>query len=307
MDNEAEYGKVSSPISQKNDKYAEYYELNPEDGEEAGTSTSDKEAVVAKPADDKPALNKEQGDSKDSSTEEKPAHTPGWQKRINKQTAKIRQLEEQLAAIQEGKAKQKEMPRYTRDNFVSEDEYESWKDKAIEEKVNRKFADQQEAQLLQLKAQHEEQDFNSNWQERVAHNFDGDAEGYKEFAGLVQQRKGELSNWHQDIHDYMEGTDYGPRMMQVMFMRPDIVDSINHAKPVVRTKLLMSLESEIQNVMNGLASKPTVQTTAPTKVSRAPGPIGTVGTSSQVMSEDEADSVAYDRYVKNKFGARKAR
>lgn len=301
MDNEVETtGNVETP-DPKNQRYAEYYDMNPDDAGEAGTSTESKESPVAKPADDKKVLPKEQDYSEESSTEEKPAHVPGWQKRINKQTAKIKMLEEQLAAIQEKKATQKEMPKYTRENFVSEQEYEDWKDKVTDERVNRKFTEQQEQQLIQLKQQHEEEDFNNSWQERVAHNFDGDAEGYKEFAGLVQQKKSELSKWHQDIHDYMEGTEYGPRMMQVMFYRPDIVDNINRAKPVVRTKLLMNLESEIVNVMNGLASKPAVAPTVQPKVSKAPGPIGTVGTSNQVLSEDEADDVAYDKYVNKKF------
>jgi hypothetical protein len=295
-------GQVSPPLSQKSDKYAEYFELNPETDEDVGTSEPEvKKAIEKAPADDKQIPQKEQSQAEESSTEEKQAHVPGWQKRINKQTAKIKMLEEQLAAIQEKKATQKEMPKYTRENFVSEQEYEDWKDKVTDERVNRKFTEQQEQQLIQLKQQHEEEDFNNGWQERVAHNFDGDAEGYKEFAGLVQQKKSELSKWHQDIHDYMEGTEYGPRMMQVMFYRSDIVDNINRAKPVVRTKLLMNLESEIVNVMNGLASKPAVAPTVQPKVSKAPGPIGTVGTSNQVLSEDEADDVAYEKYVNKKI------
>jgi hypothetical protein len=277
------------------DKYADYYDMNSETTTDVGTS----EVKVEDKTEVKPVDDKQPDDS--STPEEKPVHKPAWQKRIDKQTAKIKQLEAQLAEIQNVKANQKELPKYKRENFVSDDEYEQYRDQQLEANVNKKFTETQEKQIIEAKRAAEEEAFNTTWQEKVKHNFDGDQEGYTEFAGLIRQNATAMSKWHQDIHDFMEGTDYGPRMMQVLFYRPDIIEQINTAKPIVRMKILNNLESEIATV---LRQPKVAQQPAKPAVTKAPTPIGTVGSTGSVLSDDESDDVAYQRYMKKKFGGK---
>lgn len=103
-----EQGNDQQPTPKIADKYADYVELNQENDSEAGTSEPSTEVKnTDKTVDDKQEV-------KESSTEtEKPAHKPAWQKRIDKQTAKIRTLEAQLEELRSVKA-QKELPKYKR-------------------------------------------------------------------------------------------------------------------------------------------------------------------------------------------------
>lgn len=284
--------KDQETLSQKiPDKYASYAELNQEESDTSGNVEPVSEVKETKVADEKQV-------TEESSTKES-VHKPRWQKRIDKQSAKIKMLEAQLAQLNEEKSKHKEMPKYKRDNFVTEEEYDEYNDKRTESMFNKQLTERKERELLDAKRMAEDEAFNNNWQEKVNSNFEGDQEGYAEFAQLIKQNSKTINGWHQDIHDYMEATDVGPRMMQVMLIRPDIAEQMSNAKPIVRMKLLNKLESEIEAVMYQPRANQT--TSAKPAVSKAPAPIGTVGTSGNVLSDDESEDVAYQRYMNKKF------
>ena len=277
------------------DKYADYYEINNETTTEAGTpEVKVPVETVEKPVDDKPPV--------DPSSTEKPVHKPNWQKRIDKQTVKIRALEAQIAELQKVKAQEKELPRYKRENFATDEEFEAHQDKIDDQRISSKLITEKEKDLVAAKTSAEEEAFAINWQGKVENNFEGDPEGRAELATEIQNNAGKINGWHQDIHDYLEGSDVSPRMMQVLLLRPDIVDQIASSKPIIRAKLLGRLESEIEAVMSAKAVPPQAAKPAVTK---APAPTGTIGVgNSNVLPEDETEDVAYSKYMKKKFGGK---
>ena len=289
-------GKDQPPSPKSADKYASYYELNEEKDEGVGIPKTEVPVeTVDKPVDDKPPV--------EPSPTEKQVHKPNWQKRIDKQTAKIRNLETQLAELQKAKVPEKDLQKYKRENFVSDEEFEAHKDKLDDQRISSKLIAEKEKDLMAEKNSAQEEAFAISWQGKVDDNFEGDPEGRAELSAEIQKQAIKINGWHQDIHDYLEGSDVSPRMMQVLLLRPDIVDQIATSKPIIRAKLLTRLETEIENVMNARSAVP-APTAKPT-VTKAPAPTGTIGVGNgNVLSDDDADNASFKRYMKQKHGGK---
>lgn len=274
-------------------KYADYVALN-EDKSTEGKVDAPVEKVTVSNEDVKPS---------DSSTD-KPTkeHIPDWQRRINTLTRKNKSYESEMEAlrreIQSLKQPKVEQPKLTRDNFLTDDE---WIDYKAELKA-RDVINKQMSEASQMRAERDsqyaqEQGFKQNWNQKVASNFADDQEGLSQLNELLHDAE---DNMHQDIHDYIEDSPIGPRMLHVLLLRPDLVERYNQMKSVTRGVALARLEDEIMGVLNGRTpvgaqpSKPTAS------VSKAPAPIGQVGTSGSSrdsLSDDEAIAL----YRKNKY------
>lgn len=291
-------GEVSQPSSQNGDKYADYYEMNVDSAEDTGNIEATETVVEDKPVDKKPTEPKEPV-AEELSTEEKPTHVPNWKKKIDKQTKRIAELQEELKKLKEGNGGQQK-PKYTRDNFVNDEEYEEWRDKSVTQRIRDELKQEMlESEMRRMEEERrrdEDDGFRESWAKKVKANYDVNSKEYQEYLTIAQD-SAYLNSLPQAVHDYVEGTDFGPLMIHVLKYRPDLIEAIAHSKPIVQTRTLMRLESEIEAAYKGKQAeqKPTEQTK---KVSSAPAPIGNVGVSGSTTSEDEDDATAYAKYIK---------
>jgi hypothetical protein len=317
MANTQTQGTVSQPTSQNasRDMYADYYELNeeaPAEGTEVVTPTGDQgEHVGVKDSgtpEDPSSKERQAADAEPPAPETpKPERTPHWKKQIDKQTRRIRELEEQIART-EAKTKQvKEEPRHGPDNYLTEEEYRTAEAKrAAREGTYEAQLELQREELGRLAESTSETEFRGSWAERTDRNFDGDPEGRAQLAQLVRNNKTPL---HQDIHDFMDHAEYGPRTMQVLLLRPDIVANINRAKPIARYDMLTRLHREVESYMTAGGSSQIAQpqaAPAPRKVSQAPTPLAPVGQAAgSPLNQDDEDEAYRARFEKQRFGIRR--
>ena len=303
MNNE-NMGIDQQPISQNADseRLAEYYALNQEpiaEGTESGTPIADKASPSVDKLDGTPALDAKEPATADSTPDGKD-RVPHWKKQIDKQTRRIRELEETIRATEERKSKVKAEPQYTQEHFVNERDFRLWEQKQIaREAALEASLENQQSELDHVTQSSNDLAFQSEWAERMKSNFEGDPDGEAEFRKNLNGTEVVL---HPDVTKYIEATDYGPRMLQVLLLRPDLVEKFNRADPVVRPALMMKLDREIESHMKGSAQPAQPQQQA-RKVTNAPtplNPIGSVGGS--ILSDAESDEVARQKYEKKYFG-----
>lgn len=295
-------GVVESPVSHENSKYDEYYELNKDDGDGLGSPESKSEVK----SEEKPELKQVDNSQKTEDTTKaedrspKPEREPHYMKSIKKLTAQKKQLEEQLKAITESRSKQ--TPDYTRDNFIDDKEYQTWLKDKIKKETMEELTMKQLAERTQSieaeQSEYENEAFRQTWTERVRNCYSSqDPKELQDFTRIASDERF-INNLPDVVHDYLEGSDLGPVMMHVLYLRPDKVAEIANARPINQTKLLMRLESDIENY----AKQQPVQQQQKPAVSRAPKPIGSVGVSGQSMDDSENDEAEYASYLRKKFG-----
>lgn len=301
MDTENTNGVDLQPRPQNADKYAEYMELNPEDGKAEGTADHETGSKSTEPtADVKPVV------EPSTTTKQESEHIPNWRKKIGKQTAQIKTLRAELEAL---KAKQGTNPqsqqKYTRNNFVTDEEYETYLDenldKRVESKVTANSIQDRQAQLEALESSANSEKFRNEWAEKVQANYGDNAEDLAVLTGITSDHKF-LETLPEVVHDYMESTPLAPVMMHVLYLRPDLVERIASAKPIVQAKMLWDLDNEIKDASRG-NSKSMELTVKP--ISKAPAPIGKVVTDgSTTTSDEESDEATYNRLLKKRQQSR---
>jgi hypothetical protein len=154
-----------------------------------------------------------------------------------------------------------------------------------------------------------QQAFRQHWTTMVESNF-GSPEDKAEFIQLVQNTPDTLN---KGIHEFIQNSDVGPRMLHAMLLRPDYVEALNKMPESVRTARLVQLETAIYTHLQGESetqqttqpSVPIRQTAAqPQKASRAPAPIGSIGNNgSSAPLSDQPDIDQVMAYKRKKFGA----
>jgi hypothetical protein len=285
-------GIDQQPVSQNADsEYAEYYAMNQEpaaEGTEPGTPVIE---VQAAPDVTPPKEEASTPDTKD--------RVPHWKKQIDKQTRRIRELEEERSQLLKTREKVVAEPKYTADNFVSDAEYRVYEAKRLAREASIEAnLELQDQRISNLSNQTNDAEFKASWSEKMASNFEGDPGGADAFRKELSSTTVQL---HPDVHSYVEATEYGPRMLQVLLLRPDIVSQINKSTPVVRSALLLKLDREIERHMSGLASA--APAPAQRKVTSAPTPLAPVGQGGgSTLTDEESDEVARARYDKRHFG-----
>jgi hypothetical protein len=295
-------GEVSQPSSQNGDNYADYYELNAEASEGEGNTTQAEPNIDSTPVDNKAEV--KQPEANPELSTEKPQHVPNWKKKIDKQTKQIAELRDQLNKVKESAGQKPN--KYTRDNFVNDEEYEEWKDKSVTQRIRdelkQEMLETELRRVEQERAYEENESFKQSWSQKVNKNYEPNSKEYQEYIAISRDQK-YLASLPEAVHDYVESTDFGPLMLHVLYYRPDLVDMISRSKSIAQTRTLMKLESEIESAFSGKASEQ--KQTAPTvnKVSKAPAPIGQVGVSG-VTSSDEDDATAYAKYIKQNISRR---
>jgi len=295
-----ELGEASQPISQNRDEYADYYEINAEPSETAGTVTPEPAKVEEKPADNKPEAKPQASDL--SPEKPQPQHVPNWKKKIDKQTKQIAELRAELEKTK-GSDGQKQT-KYTRENFVNDEEFEAWREKSVTQRIR----DELKQEMLEKELQRAEQEkneveheaFRESWQQKVKSNYDVNSTEFAEYTQIARNQD-YLASLPEAVHDFVESTEYGPLMIHVLYYRPDLVTALANSKPIAQTRTLMRLESEIEAAYKGKASESKqVSAPAPKKeipaISKAPAPIGSIKVEGDTAETDDASE--YARYVK---------
>lgn len=280
-------------------------ELNADEGGVAGTTEPNDANKEPEPsADVKPV------EEPSTPTKQESEHVPSWRRKIAKQTAQIKSLRSELESLKAQKSAIK-LPsqEYTEDNFVSKEEYKAYKEKLEDQKLDDKLTSRAIAErqdyLRDLEHSTQTEKFQAEWSESVVDCYGEDPEGLKTFA-QISTNKNFLSALPEVVHDFMEGTKVGPIMMHVLYLRPDLVDRISESKPVVQAKMLMALEQEITQVKSSTRqAQPAPAAPSAKPISRAPAPIGPVGTQGRsVTDDDETDEAVYERLLKKRQQSR---
>jgi hypothetical protein len=259
-------------------------------------------------------------------TDERKKQEFEWDRRVRVLTAQkksqadahardMQEMRKQLQDLQDKiEGHGKEQPKAKRENFVSDEEWIDHRIKTGTEEITQKqMQDYQRQQTERQEQEQAQQAFRQNWTTIVESNF-GSPEDKAEFIHLVQNTPDTLN---KGIHEFIQNSDVGPRMLHAMLLRPDYVEALNKMPESVRTARLVQLETAIYTHLQGESEKQqaTVQTTQPSvpirqtaaqpqKASRAPAPIGSVGNSGSSASlSDQPDIDQVMAYKRKKFGA----
>lgn len=269
--------QIVAPVSQTPDRYSRYRELNkaPESaGSESGTPVGQtnttggvKQETTATPA----AAKKTESAPKE--------HESGYDRRIRVLTAREKAANERNAALEarlnalEGKLTPQQ-PKLTRDNFLTDSEYDAYREKELLGKVTGELQTR-ESQRQQEEAKQRE--FKSSWADRV-NTIYTDPVRKQAFADLVRESP---DNLHSDVHDYVKTSNVGPMMLEAFLMRPDFAEQVSQMPAIKRAATLMRLEDGInEHLATRATTPPAPSRPAASQVSRAPAPVGPVGVSS---------------------------
>jgi hypothetical protein len=286
----------TAPVA--NPKYAKYYEMNKATSE-AGTSDGDAgedsgsqgagETTAGKPPAPKP----------EKAKQEDQGHKSGYDRRIGVLTARekaaneqIRALEARLAALE---TPVQTKPKLTRDNFLTQEEYDDHRDRELTERVRNDL--QKESLEGQKKAQ-EQNAFKSGWVDSVNKLYTT-PEKKAAFSDLVRNSP---DNLHKDVHEYIRSTEVGPMMLEAFLLRPDFAEQVKAMPSAKRAATLMRLEEGIIGHLEDQQAGSS-QTRTPSRVTAAPTPIGVVGgNASGIPDPDSLPSLDRVRaYKKNRF------
>jgi hypothetical protein len=301
-ENISENGTDSEPSPENQSKYADYYEINKEEPTDGNPEEPKVETKVeagsksTQPAKVEPAK---------EPVQEKTAkqHIPDWQRRIDKQTAIIKQQQAEMEALKKSLAKP-EKPKLKEENFLTKEEWIRHEARQEAEEVyNSKLAERDAESQKLYQEQAKQAEFAQSWAQTVQKNFEGDAEALEDFKALVRDPEA-TEHFAQEIHDFIESTPLGGRMLHVLLHRPDLVDQINNAKPIAKASLLLKLEAQTEAYMKQRTQPQAPQAPAVKPISKAPAPIGVFGTKGAALDEEGTDKAMYDKYMKAKFGVR---
>jgi hypothetical protein len=301
MENELEnQGLDPVPTPTKQDKYADYRELN-QPTEQEGKPEPKVEKVEVK-ADEK--------SKSDEASNQKKEHEPDYVKTIKRQHAENKSLKARLSEFEQKlealNAPKVETPKYKKENFASEDEYIEYiaelKAKELLDKERESYTKQQ---TQEAEAHQKAQEWQQTWTQTVQDNFKDDPQGLQAFVQKIQNPE-LTANFSPEIHSYIESAPlgYGARLLDALIARPDLVDRVNRAHASIRPALLYDLEKELKTLFT---AKPATAQAQPSQsvakpVSNAPAPTGGITARGATVDEGDKDNQAYDRYMRKRFG-----
>ena len=319
-------GNDSQPAPGSESKYDKYYKMNG-DSDPAGTGSenpreSDSAGRGVKPEAKASKASEPPTDGNPSTKKEK---VPDWQRRISVLTAReksreteMQTLRQQVAELSRAKEEgQKEQPKkLSRENYLSDAEYlENLAEQKAEEKLNSRLQKMQSESEATRNSEAAHKEFRQGWLQKIESNFPN-PEDRQEFGELLKGAKDDL---HTDIHDFMQNSDVGPRILKTLRLHPEFADALNKLPASVRSTRLAQVEQVLYSeVQQEYAAAAAAQVQAPAagqaqsrpvpagqkqKVSMAPAPTGPVGNSGANAIADEAsDADAVRAYKRRKFG-----
>lgn len=310
METEEQQGQQAPVSQQMPDRYADYLEDNA-DPVDAGTSDEpavepqDDSVAVKTPEARKPQEQKPNaGDAKKEGQKPSQQDEPAYVRKIRRQRAQIGALEDRVRQLEAEKAKP--APKYSRDHFVSDEEYEDWREQQRTNRIRTDIAiENAQEQIQNLSSEADETEFRESWNTKLSDNFEGDPEGLKHY---VQTLRGLPANYlRPEIHEMIRSSGVGPRMLQVLGTYPHMAKELNAIKsPVVLGARLAKLESQVEYHLQRTRAQGQ-QAPAPAarqpQGPKAPPPIGPVGGNHGSQEVDE--EALYDQVRNKKFGVRR--
>lgn len=313
-----------APKNEGSSKYSDYYALNKEsDGAgspEGANEPTDPSIEGVKPGAKAPDAKESPAQADPQPKKEK---VPDWQRRISvltarekSQAAEMQELRRQVAELSRSRTEgQVQQPKkLARENFLSDEEYlDHVADFKAEEKLNTKIQELQKQGEVSRESEAAHREFRSSWLQKVQSNFPRE-EDRREFGELL---RGAKDNLHQDIHDFMQNSDVGPKMLRVLREYPDFAEALNKLPSSVRSTRLAQVEQTLYTeLQQEYAAAAAAQVQAPAqrpssaapaqqrpRVSQAPAPTGPVGNSGgSAAPADGDDAAAVHAYNRKKFG-----
>lgn len=285
MSDETNNGADQTTDSQKSGKYADYYASTEAMEKGMGVPESDKPEEVKKEAVVKPEAKAEAVTS--TSTEQQPGEShKGFMRRIDVLTKRNKTLEEQFNALKKSIEVPKVEPKLTKDNFVSDAEYQEYLiDQKVQERMEKMNAKQSESQAKQSEESERSREFQNSWAKKVQTTLT--PEEAQELSELTQDESIDL---HNDIHEVIAYSDMGAKMLRELLLRPEAIQTLNAMPSAIRGAKLMQLETYLRE--SGKKAEPK-------KVSNAPAPIGLVGVGASNTGEPSPESEV-EQYRKRK-------
>lgn len=285
MSDEMNNGADQTTDSQKSGKYAEVYASTEARDKELGGSAPIESEEVTPKAVVKPEAKAEAVTS--TSTEQQPGEShKGFLRRIDVLTSRNKKLEERLANLEKSNVPTKVEPKLTKDNFVSDAEYQEYLiDQKVQERMEKMNAKQSESQAKQSEESERFREFQNSWARKVQTTLT--PEEAQELSELTQDESIYL---HKDIHEVIAYSDMGAKMVRELLLRPEAIQALNAMPSAIRGAKLMQLESYLRESGKKAESK---------KVSNAPAPIGLVGVGASNTGEPSPESEV-EQYRKRK-------
>lgn len=276
--NENNAGSNSEPVSQDLSARERFRELNKEALSNAGSedkvegSKSEQVPDVKEKA--KPIVKDEAND----------VEGKGFKRRVDTLTSRNKLLENELKAMREEiesiknpKAQKKELDESM---FLDHADYVKALAKqqaldAIEERESQRNKQYTEATQSQREIEQQQQ----NWANRVNKTFAGDESQINQFYAKIEESTDIVNAMPNDVHDFIDDSPVGVKVMDALLNHPEILDYLNRMKPTYRALELRELEKAVSTPSSNSVQKPIV--------SKAPAPIGTVGTVGSAINDDE--------------------
>lgn len=286
MSDETNNGADQTTDSQKSGKYASVYESTAKMEAGMGVPESDKVEETEKPVVVKPEAKVEAVQS--TSAEQQPGESnKGFLRRIDVLTSRNKKLEEQFANLKKSLEAPKAEPKLTKDNFVSEAEFQEYLiDQKVQERLDKLNAKQYEDHAKQEDESNRSREFQNSWAKKVQTTLT--PEEAQELSELTQDESIDL---HNDIHEVIGYSDMGAKMLRELLLRPEAIKTLNAMPSAIRGAKLMQLESYLREQ----GKKPDTK-----KVSNAPDPIGMVGVGASTNTGEPSPESEVEQYRKRK-------
>jgi len=294
---------ASSPISPREKHTARLMELNKDDVETLGD--------VTKPTENKPTRNdvvktdlkpKKDERPRIDSNDRRIAQLDAQKKAMQaKHDLEMQDLKREFAELKAAMNPKKVEPVKTEKDFANKAEFDRYQMEQIANKANDErfiaFKKEQEQKLAQ---EQEVQKFRQDFSQRIHDNFDSQDE-ISEFNEMLKVP----DSLSKDIHEYIQNSEIGPRMLKFFFLRPDLAQGLERMPVNMRTARLSQLETSLWNErqqerVNARSTQANAGQPA-RKVTAAPAPIGSLSTGGQ--SDGEVDgAAAVAAYKKRRTG-----
>ena len=276
--NENNAGDNSEPVSQNLSDRERFREMNKEALKDVGTSESESNSKTEQVADVK---EKAQPIVKDDASD---VEGKGFKRRVDTLTHRNKSLESELAkmraeieAIKNPKAPKRDLDESM---FLDNADYVKALAKqqaldALEERETQRNKQYNE----QTQTQRQIQEQQKQWANRVSKTFGGDEAQVEHFYAKIEESSDVLNAMPSDVHDFIDDSPVGVKVMDALLTHPEIVDYLSRIKsPTYRAIEMREIEKAVSSSNNNV-QKP--------QVSKAPAPIGTVGTVGSAVTDDD--------------------
>jgi chaperonin cofactor prefoldin len=276
--NESNAGGNLEPVSQNLSDRELFRLKNAEELKDVGTSDNTDSSTTDKVTDVK---EKAQPIVKDDAND---VEGKGFKRRVDTLTSRNKSLESELKAMRDeiNAMKNPKAPKRELDEtmFLDNSEYVKALAKqqaldAVDERESQRRNQYEEANKSQKEIQQQQQ----QWANRVNKTFGGDEAQVERFYANIEQNSDVLNAMPSDVHDFIDDSPVGVKVMDALLNHPEIVDYLSKIKSPTYRAIEMR---EIEKAVSSSSVQKPVNT-----VSKAPAPVGTVGTVGNAQSDDD--------------------